>query len=344
MKIAASIELVMQLAAQEATSGRFKEIEPPHIVAAILKFAELPVEEVDRAAPGSDAAKQLAAEVRAVRKELAARGIDSTQARRKLRAELGRGDAPPGVPPQHRSAAAREVFDAATRIAERKGDALKAEHLLAALLASPSPLIVKVLGNALKTQTWQAGDVALLEKHGQDLTKLAAEGKLPAVKGREAERKALIRTIAEGGKRAVVLITDNIEAIRQLVASLAQAIAKEEVPASLKGARIVDISALDTDMGMNTTLQPQLEDAFAEAARAENLWLLTPAIEPHVASPAGNWWHDPLRVALEQGDVRMICPATPTGYLWVKDDPVWKRWASAMRLQETIEGEVPQEL
>ena len=49
MKIAASIELVMQLAAQEATSGRFKEIEPPHIVAAILKFAELPGGEVERA-------------------------------------------------------------------------------------------------------------------------------------------------------------------------------------------------------------------------------------------------------------------------------------------------------
>jgi ATP-dependent Clp protease ATP-binding subunit ClpA len=187
MRACPSVELLMQLATQEATSGRFKEIEPGHILAATLKFAELPVEEVDKMAPGSDAAKLLAAEVHAIRQELAGRFIDSKQARRRLRAELGRGNALHVRPPLHRSEASREVFDAATKLVENAGcEALKAQHLLEALLLSPTPVVIKVFGDALRTKTWKPGETPLLERFGRDLTRLAAEGKLPA--GRQSRR------------------------------------------------------------------------------------------------------------------------------------------------------------
>jgi hypothetical protein len=50
----------------------------------------------------------------------------------------------------------------------------------------------------------------------------------------------------------------------------------------------VDISALDPDKGKNAKLQPQLEGAFAEAAGAEDLLLLTPPIKPRLATIEGD--------------------------------------------------------
>ena len=55
MKVSASVEMVMQLAGQEAIAAEFKEIEPEHLLAALLKFSELPTEEMDKIAPGSTA-------------------------------------------------------------------------------------------------------------------------------------------------------------------------------------------------------------------------------------------------------------------------------------------------
>lgn len=107
MKISTSIELVIQLASYEAMAGQFGEIEPEHLLAAILEFSELPVNKMDQLAPGAVSVKQLTAEIDAVKKELAARSIDSIQIRRKLRAQKGRGvGAPPGGQ-MHRSQESR---------------------------------------------------------------------------------------------------------------------------------------------------------------------------------------------------------------------------------------------
>ena len=107
MKVSASIELVVQLAGQEAIAGRHKEIEPEHVCLALLKLAELPVEEADKIAPGSSAARELAAEVGAVREELQVRGVDTTEIRRRLRRTLGRGRNAYEGGPMHRSPAGR---------------------------------------------------------------------------------------------------------------------------------------------------------------------------------------------------------------------------------------------
>ena len=94
MKASVSIELLWQLAAQEAIVGEFAEIEPEHFFAAMLKFAELPVEELGHLVRGGRVPRELATEVDSVREELDSREIDSTRVRRELRARLGKGGNP----------------------------------------------------------------------------------------------------------------------------------------------------------------------------------------------------------------------------------------------------------
>ena len=118
MKASASIELVWQIATQEAVAAEFAEIEPEHFLAAILKFSELPVDQVGNLAPGADAVREMATAVGKVREELQRRAIDSTRVRRELRVKLGNGGSPPDGGPKHRSQASRDMFDAAARMAD----------------------------------------------------------------------------------------------------------------------------------------------------------------------------------------------------------------------------------
>ena len=59
MKVSASTELVWQLAGQEAMVRQFEKIEPEHFCIALLKFSEIPVEEVEKIAPGAEVARAM---------------------------------------------------------------------------------------------------------------------------------------------------------------------------------------------------------------------------------------------------------------------------------------------
>lgn len=109
MKVSASIELSWQLAGREAIAGEFGQIEPEHFFAAVLKLAELPVEDVGNFAPGANVARELAAEVNTIRQELESRSIDSIRVRRALRARLGKGGAPYDGGENHRSQASKDL-------------------------------------------------------------------------------------------------------------------------------------------------------------------------------------------------------------------------------------------
>ncbi len=336
----------MQLAAQEAISGRFGEIGPEHILAAILKFSELPVEEVHRMAPGSDAAKELAAEVHAIRQELTGRSIDSKQARRRLRAELGRGDARHVRPPLHRSQASRRVFDTASRLAEEAGsDTLKVEHLLEALLMSPTPVVEKVFGDALRTKTWKPGETPLLDRYGQDLTEMAAKGELPEVSGRRAESKVLIQALSQGNRCGALLVSDNDGDTRLVVMAAARTIAGPDVPTGLKGNRILDVTGLKPSGTGDAEALDRLGSILAEAARAPQVILWVPALEAPGGDQAGRQWAGLLRATLTEGQVRCICRVSPEAYAQaVKKSAVWKRLAQVIWLHERSDSEIPREL
>ncbi len=141
-----SLDLVMQMAAQEALAARFREIEPEHLAMAVIKFAELPVHDATDGAGGPNQLKMFLAEVAAIEQKLYELRLDGVSARRQLRQRMGAGDRTGDDREIHRSDASRTVFIDAVEIARHAGSqALRPIHLFEALLASPTPLIAEVL-------------------------------------------------------------------------------------------------------------------------------------------------------------------------------------------------------
>lgn len=85
-----------------------------------------------------------------------------------------------------------------------------------------------------------------LEQYGVDLTKLAKEGKLDPVIGRHEEIRRTLQILARRTKNNPVLIGEPGVGKTAIAEGLAQRIATNEVPESMKNKRVVslDISSL----------------------------------------------------------------------------------------------------
>ncbi len=83
-----------------------------------------------------------------------------------------------------------------------------------------------------------------LEKYGRDLTELARQGKLDPVIGREEEIKRVMQILTRRTKNNPVIVGDAGVGKTAIAEGLAQKIAADDVPDSLKGRRVIAL-----DMG-----------------------------------------------------------------------------------------------
>lgn len=346
MKVSATIELVWQIAGQETIAGRFKEIKPDHFCLALLKFAELPVEEVGRVAKGADVARELAVEVNAVKEELESRSIDSKAIRRELRTRIGKGDSEYDGGRMHRSDSSRELFDAAAKLADDAGaDTLLARHLIEALLASPTPAMAEILGESIHRRKVRHSKTTLLDECGQDLTAMAAEGRLAAVPGRSAEIKALLQILGQKERRSVLLVDDNDDATRSVIEGTAHVLANKDIPARMKGKRIIDVSSIRFSTKDAEEPLLKMERILGEASAAEEVILFGPAIEETSGSKQAPDWLELLKSTLTRNTVQCVCRIAPSIYhQWIEKDRVWRRLVQVMWIHDESKDELPDEL
>src|SRR6202158_5393187 len=97
----------------------------------------------------------------------------------------------------------------------------------------------KVRGGQRVTTPTPEATYQALEKYGRDLTKLAAQGKLDPVIGRDEEIRRVIQVLSRRTKNNPVLIGEPGVGKTAIVEGLAQRIVRRDVPEDLKNRKIV---------------------------------------------------------------------------------------------------------
>jgi ATP-dependent Clp protease ATP-binding subunit ClpC len=180
-----------------------------------------------------------------------------------------------------------------------------------------------------------------LEKYGRDLTELAREGKLDPVIGRDEEIKRIMQILTRRTKNNPVIVGDAGVGKTALAEGLAQKIAADDVPNSLKGRRVValDMGSLVAGSKFRGEFEERLKAVMDEVRQAQGeVILFIDEIHTVVGAGAAEGAIDAsnmLKPALAHGELQCVGATTLDEYRkFIEKDKALER-----RLQPVFVGE-----
>ncbi len=301
-------------------------------------------------------------------KVLESLNISPERVRAEIEGAIGRGERAP-----HEEVAftprAKKVLELALDEARRLGhNYIGTEHLLLGLIREGEGVAARVLEamgadldrvraqvvyllgeEGTTSYTKQASKTPTLDEFGRDLTKLARDGKLDPVIGREREIERVIQVLSRRTKNNPALIGEPGVGKTAITEGLAQRIVRGDVPEVLRGKRVVqlDLAALVAGTKYRGEFEERMKKVMEEIRKAQGeVILFVDELHTLVGAGAAEGAIDAsniLKPALARGELQCIGATTLDEYRkYVERDAALERrfqpiLVSEPTVEQTIE-------
>ncbi len=233
--------------------------------------------------------------------------------------------------------------------AEEKGEAAGILHRLGIDQEKVYRALQKLRGGHRVTDARAESKYRSLEKYGRDLTELARDGKLDPVIGRDEEIKRIMQILTRRTKNNPVIVGDAGVGKTALAEGLAQKIAADDVPDSLKERRVValDMGSLVAGSKFRGEFEERLKAVMDEVRQAQGeVILFIDEIHTVVGAGAAEGAIDAsnmLKPALAHGELQCVGATTLDEYRkFIEKDKALERrlqpvFVSEPSIEATIE-------
>jgi ATP-dependent Clp protease ATP-binding subunit ClpB len=242
-----------------------------------------------------------------------------------------------------------------------KDDYLSVEHVILAMVQEGGLFkklgltkerllgaLQQVRGSQRVTSQDPEGTYQALEKYGRDLTRLAGQGKLDPVIGRDEEIRRVVQILSRRTKNNPVLIGEPGVGKTAIVEGLASRIIKGDVPEGLKKKRVItlDMGSLVAGAKFRGEFEERLKAVLKEVQAAEGqILLFIDELHTVVGAGAAEGAMDAanlLKPMLARGELHLIGATTLDEYRKriEKDAALERRFQTVLVDQPTVEDTI----
>ena len=200
------------------------------------------------------------------------------------------------------------------------------------------------MNSEVTTQDGEGGDPRALRRYARNLTKLAQEGTLEPVIGRDDETRRILQILSRKTKNNPILVGEPGTGKTAVVEGIAHRLVRGDVPRNLEGLKLyaLDISALIAGASHQGEFEARIKKVIKEVKEDPNIILFVDEIHLLIGAGRTGGAMDAaniLKPELARGEIKVIGATTTDEYTkYIESDKAFER-----RFQKVIINEPDEE-